>query len=410
MAVTNVARGISLTSTKSIPLSTAQFLVLKKQRLNPSTKGKSKEDVVNIVKDLCGIQYDPLPVIAQAQYLTLWNRIQGFRQNWLDSLLYEERRLIEFMLMRQTLNIVAAEELPYYYQGTRSVARAGWIQSVIDKKEDEKSIEILQKLKERGEVSPKDFHYAAFRPLFYSGKIFIARREKGVFRMPYYRLFSKYFFDLNLDSVDEATARRYVVLKTLSAYGVSPSRHIAYWIGYKVGETEDILQELEKEGTVTRVRIEGLRGLHWIGTEDLNKLEANTEREDFVALLTLMDNLTRDRRWLQQLFNYTFEVEYFRKKGMKWHVNILHNNEFLGFINPKIDRPRKLFIIKDVVLKRQLEDEEWNRVLDRIKELASFHNAETIKVTKTESAEVQKALRKHGFSKEEKGELLSSLN
>lgn len=399
-----------MTSAESIPLSAAQSLVLEKQRLIPSTQGKSKESVVKIVKSLCGVQYDPLPVIAQAHYITLWNRIQGFRENWLDSLLYEERRLIEFMLMRQTLNIVPTEELPYYYQDTRSVARAGWIQRIIDKKEDETSKEILQKIREKGEVSPKDFHYATFRPLFYSGKIFIARREKGVFRMPYYRLFSKHFLDLKLESIDEATARRYLVLKTLSAYGISPSRHIAYWIGYKVRETEEILQELENEGVVTKVRIEGLRGLHWIGTEDLNKLETDTGKEDFVALLTLMDNLIRDRKWLQQLFNYTFEVEYFRRKGMKWHVNILYNNEFLGFINPKIDRPRKLFLIKDIVLKRELKDEEWERVLARIKELANFHNAEAIKVAKTASAEVQKTLRRHGFSEEEKEELLLSLN
>jgi uncharacterized protein YcaQ len=401
---------MALTSVESVPLSAAQFLVLEKQRLVPSTQAESKEGVVDIVKGLCGIQYDPLPVIAQAHYITLWNRVQGFREDWLDSLLYEERRLIEFMLMRQTLNIVPTEELPYYYQGTRSVIRAGWIQRVINKKENETSKEILRKIQEKGEVSPKDFHYAAFRPLFYSGKIFIAHREKGVFRMPYYRLFSDYFPDLRLESIDEVTAHRHLVLKTLSAYGISSSRHIAYWIGYKVKETKEILQELEKEGIVTKVRIEGLRGLHWIGVEDLNRLEANANREDFVALLTLMDNLARDRKWLQQLFDYTFEVEYFRKKGMKWHVNILHNNEFLGFINPKIVRPRKLFIIKDIVLRRELENEEWKRVLERIEELANFHNAEAIKVTKTESTEVQKALRKYGFSKEKKGELLFSLN
>jgi len=401
---------IDLNFAESISLSTAQFLVLKKQRLIPSTRGKSKEDVINIVDSLCGIQYDPLPVIAQAHYITLWNRIQGFKEEWLDSLLYTERRLIEFMSMRRTLNIVPTEELPYYYQGTRSVIRSGWTQRVINRKEDETSRKILQKIKEKGEASPKDFHYAAFRPLFYSGKIFIARREKGVFRMPYYRLFSEYFPNLKLESIDETNARKYLVLKTLSAYGVSPSRHIAYWIGYKVRETEEILRELENEEAVTKVRIEGLRELHWIEIEDLNKLEAKTDEEDFVALLTLMDNLIRDRKWLQQFFNYTFEVEYFQKKRMKWHVNILYNNEFLGFINPKIDRPRKLFIIKDIVLKRRLENEEWNRVLDRIKELADFHKAKTIKVAKTESPEIEKALRKYGFSEEKKGELLFSLN
>jgi len=398
-----------LNSQKSITLSEAQDLVLRKQRLTPLTRGRSKEAVVSVVKDLCGIQYDPLPVIAQAHYITLWNRVQGFREDSLDSLLYKERKLTEFMLMRQTLNIVAIEELQYYFQGTRSVARNGWIQSVIDKKEDETSKEILQKINERGELSPKDFHYAAFRPLFYAGKIFIARRNKEIFRMPYYRLFSKYFPNIELESVDEVTAQRFLVLKTLSAYGVSPSRHIAYWIGYKVKETEEILRELEEEGIVTKVKIEGLRGLHWISVEDINKLDANTGKEDFVALLTLFDNLIRDRKWLQQLFNYTFEVEYFQKKGMRWHVNILHNNEFLGFINPKIERSRKVFVIKDIALKRELESEEWKTVLERIRELAQFHNAEVIQVTKTERPEIQKALLKHGFSREEKGELLCSL-
>lgn len=401
---------MTLTSSKSISLSSAQYLVLKKQRLIPSTQGKSKEDVVSVVKSLCGIQYDPLPVIAHAHYITLWNRIRGFRENWLDSLLYEERKLIEFMLMRQTLNIVPTEELAYYYQGTRSVIKTGWIQHVIDKKEDKTSKEILHKLKEMGEVSPKDFHYAAFRPLFYSGKIFIARREKGVFRMPYYRLLSDYLPNINLESVDEATSRNYLVLKTLSAYGISPSSHIAYWIGYKVKETEEILQRLEKEGIITAVRIEGFRKPHWIEMDEFNRLEANTGKEDFVALLTPFDNLTRNRKWLQQLFNYTFKVEYFQKKGMKWHVNILYNNEFLGFINPKIDRPKRLFIIKDLVLKRNLGDEEWTRVLERIKELAKFHNAKSIIVNRMKPIEAQKALEKHGFSKDKERELLFSLN
>jgi uncharacterized protein YcaQ len=399
-----------LTSVQSISLSTARNLVLRKQRLAPSTQGKSKEDMVDVVKSLCGIQYDPLPVIAQAHYVTLWNRVRGFTEDWLDSLLYEERRLIEFMLMRQTLNIVPTEELPYYYQGTRGVIRAGWIQRVIDKKEDDTSREILQKVKEKCEVSPKDFHYAALRPLFYSGETFIVRRGKGIFRMPYYRLFSDHFPNLKLESVDEEAARRCLLLKTLSAYGISPSRHIAYWIGYKVRETEEILQELEKEGVITKVKIKGLRSFHWVKVEDLDKLETEAGEEDFVALLTLMDNLTRDRKWLRQLFNYTFEVEYFQKKGMKWHVNILYNNEFLGFINPKIDRPRKLFIIKDIVLKRRLENKEWKKVLERIEGLAGFHNAEAIKLTRTESAEVQKALKKHGFSREKKGELLFTLH
>ncbi|MEM1581852.1 MAG: winged helix DNA-binding domain-containing protein [Candidatus Bathyarchaeia archaeon] len=393
---------------ESIPLIQAQLLVLSKQRLIPSRQGLSKESIVNVVSDLCGIQYDPLPVIAQAHYITLWNRVKGFKEGWLDSLLYKERKLIEFMLMRKTLNIVPTDELPYYYQGTRSVARASWIQHVIERSETRISKEILRKLKEKGELSPKDFHYAAFRPLFYSGKIFIARREKGIFRMPYYSLFCDYFPDLKLESVEESTARKWLVLKTLNAFGISSSNHIAYWTGYKIKETEDILQTLEKEGLVAKIRINGLRGFHWIGNEDFGRLEAHV-KENFVALLTMMDNLVRDRKWLQQLFGYTFHVEYFQKKGMKWHLNILYNNEFLGFMDPKFDRSQKLFIIEEIVLRRALKDEEWECILDKTKQFAIFHGAETIKTTKNMPKPVKKSLRKYGFSEEKKGELLIHL-
>jgi uncharacterized protein YcaQ len=103
----------------------AQNFILKRQRLFPSVQGKSKEQVFDVTKSLAGIQYDPLPVVAQAPYVTLWNRVQGFKENWLDFLLYKKRSLIEFMLMRQALHIVPLNELPFYYQGVRSVFRSG---------------------------------------------------------------------------------------------------------------------------------------------------------------------------------------------------------------------------------------------------------------------------------------------
>lgn len=91
-------------------------------------------------------------------------------------------------------------------------------------------------------------------------------------------------------------------------------------------------------------------------------------------------------------------------------MNILKNNEFLGFMDPKIDRVGRIFIIKDVVLKRELENDEWDRVLGRIEEFARFHNAKAIQVIKTESAKIQRTLLRHGFSESKKGGLLLNFN
>ena len=64
------------------------------------------------------------------------------------------------------------------------------------------------------------------------------------------------------------------------------------------------------------------------------------------ASLGIMPNST----WLSR----TFRVEYFQKKGTKWHLNILYNDEFLGFLDPKMDRTKRNFVVKNLVLKREL--------------------------------------------------------
>ncbi|MEM2917535.1 MAG: winged helix DNA-binding domain-containing protein [Candidatus Bathyarchaeia archaeon] len=385
---------------KAVSLQNARNFVLRKQRLLPSLQGKCVDDVFDVVKNLAGVQYDPLPVVAQAHYVTLWNRVQGFRAEWLDSLLYEKRSLIEFMLMRQALHIVPIDELPYYYQGVRNVFRLGWVQKAIDGLSRETKDAIVRKIKSEGVVTPKDFDFFILRRLFFSGEIFIVKREEGVFRMPYYCLFKDYFPNVDLNSVDEETARKWLALKTLSSFGISSTSHVAYWIGFKVKETNEILAQLEKEGKICKISVEGLRGTQWVRTEDLDELERESFEEDFVALLTPMDNLVRDRRWLQQLFGYTFEIEYFQKKGMKWQVNILHKNEFLGFINPKANRPKKSLLIKDFILRRKLDAEELEKILARIEEFAKFHDATTIEILNLEPKETAEALIKHGFKRE----------
>ncbi|MCS7364082.1 MAG: winged helix DNA-binding domain-containing protein [archaeon GB-1867-035] len=381
---------------ESISVNEARKLIVKKQRLPPSFRGKGKEEVVEVVRSIAGVQYDPLPVIMQAQYLTLWNRVKNFRPEFLDELLYKERKLIEFVLIRQALHIVPVDELPYYYQAVQRVFRRGWIQRSINKQSMEELQEIVKVIREKGTVSIKDFPYTKLRALFYMGKIAIAKREVGMFQMPHYSLLNTLHPQINLEEVEEDEAARWLVLRTVSAFGISPSSHIAYWIGYKVKETENILRELEEEGEVRRVKIEGLRKTQWIRSKDLERI-GSIKREEFISLLTPMDNLTRDRKWLEELFGYTFKIEYFQKKGMRWQVSVLMNYEFLGFINPKMDRKNKTFIIKEVNITRKIEEDKWEKILKRIEEFAKFHKAEKIKVTDKRNRDVIKTLEKLGY-------------
>jgi len=52
----------------SVTLEMAKRLILKKQMLSQPVTNGSKQ-VVEVVRKLCGVQYDPLPVVEQAHYL-----------------------------------------------------------------------------------------------------------------------------------------------------------------------------------------------------------------------------------------------------------------------------------------------------------------------------------------------------
>jgi len=365
---------------KNVPLEVARRFIISKQMLLQSAARGSAQEVVDVVRKLGGVQYDPLPVVEKAHYLTLWNRVKNFKKEVLDGALYKERKMIELVLMRQALHIIPVDELPYYYQAVQSVFRRGWIQRAINNLSKQDVQKIVERIKSDGMVSSKDFPYGKLRALFYKGKIGIAKRKPGIFRMPYYCLLSTLHPHLNLQAVDEDTAQKWLVLKTVSAYGLASARHIGYWIGYKVKETKEILDKLEKEKPVMKVKVVGLNGIHWMTSEDFNKIQERIEKTEKVALLSPMDNLTRDRKWLDKVFGYSFSIEYFQKKGMRWQISILYDTSFVGFIDAKIDRPRRMFIIKELAIHYSAQKDVWIKVARRIVDFARFHRATTISI------------------------------
>jgi len=391
----------SMKSIKIIDSESVRRLVVHKQMLAPSMQGCSKGDVVNIVSKIGGIQYDPLPIVAQAHYLTLWNRVKGFHEDWLDSLLYEDRLLVETELMRQVMHIVPIHELPYYYQATRT-ARFQSGRNIFDISKYTVDIKlyinkILRKIERKDVISISDFDKkerglikTVLFYLLWNGKIIIVRRDKGPFRRAYYGFpdrFIKNFPDLN--SVSEEESREWLILKILGAFGISSKRHIARYIGYSLDEVDEILKKLERKGEISKVKVKGIKKEQYIHAIDERVLENSEQEEDHISLLTPIDNLVRDRKWLREVFGYTFKLEYFRKKKMKWQTSILYNTDFLGFINPKADRPMKTIIIKEVVLNRDLNESELSKLFYRIVDFAKFHGADKVEFWKPQPEKIR---------------------
>lgn len=100
---------------------------------------------------------------------------------------------------------------------------------------------------------------------------------------------------------------------------------------------------------------------------------AHTNRENSTGKLSKkscqMSNLSSPF----QRLNYS----YFKKKGMKWPLSILSQNELAGFIDCNFDRKKKMFIVKEINIQKEKAVDKVGLYLT-LCSLARFHEADDL--------------------------------
>ncbi|MDQ2966306.1 MAG: winged helix DNA-binding domain-containing protein, partial [Chloroflexota bacterium] len=89
-----------------------RFLVLRHFLTPPRALPAQPDSVMTVIDRIGALQYDPLEIAGRNHDLVLLARIDGYRREWTDALLYEERRLFE--AYNKMLSILPTAELPYY--------------------------------------------------------------------------------------------------------------------------------------------------------------------------------------------------------------------------------------------------------------------------------------------------------
>ena len=92
--------------------------LLHKQHLTPDSRG---EDVATVVREVGPIRATP----AITPYVSLWARMRHLDREQVDRALYVDRSLVRVSCLHARLYIVLSEELPAYYQATRTLLQGG---------------------------------------------------------------------------------------------------------------------------------------------------------------------------------------------------------------------------------------------------------------------------------------------
>ncbi len=341
-----------------------RFLVLRHLLAPPRNLPPEPESVLRVVERLGSLQFDPLEVAGRNHDLVLLARVEGYRREWTEHWLYEDRRLYE--TYNKSLNIVPVAELPWYR----------WIWDRTGRRHTEGAFdehaplveELLVRIREQGSLLPRDVGAreaidwywrptnqvrAILEALAEFGTIGIARRE-GNLRV--YDLAERLFPAEIL--ADHRPPREQQLHRFLARYrgngllGASGNQEL--WVGGTgyAADRASMRAELVDTGRLFPVVVEGVKGERFVVAEDLPYLDqAESEirdgappggREPAVTFLAPLDALCWDRDLLRRLFDFDYVWEVYvpapKRRWGYYVLPILFGDRFVGRIEPRIDR------------------------------------------------------------------------
>jgi uncharacterized protein YcaQ len=176
-------------------------------------------------------------------------------------------------------------------------------------------------------------------------------------------------------------AARTATERALGALGVATLRELQLYYALHWYVTPDAVATLERDGIASRVHIEGFREPYFALTSNLRKRKASRGR---TTLLSPFDSLIINRTRTESLFGMRYRMEIYVPKPLRvrgfWAMPILHGNELIGTVDPKVDRQRGILDVVTFRLERDApRDRKTRRAIeDAVDDLAAFAGAREV--------------------------------
>jgi uncharacterized protein YcaQ len=354
-----------VTDTREVSGAAARrFLVIRHLLAPPRRLPAEPESVLRVVDRLGSLQFDPLEVAGRNHDLILLARVAGYRRQWTDHWLYEDRRLYE--TYNKGLSIVPVAEMPYFrYVWDR--ARTRHDAAAFDEHAPLVE-ELLGRIREQGQLLPRDVGAreaidwywrptnqvrAILEALAEVGTIGIARRE-GNLRV--YDLAERLFpADVLADRRPTGEQQVHRLLSRYRGNGLlGASGNQELWVGGTgyAADRRAVRHELVEDGRLVPVQVEGIRGERFVVGDEVALLD-QAEREvrdgappggtePGVAFLAQLDPLCWDRDLLRRLFDFDYVWEvYVPEAKRRWGyyvLPIIYGDRLVGRIEPRIER------------------------------------------------------------------------
>jgi len=372
------------------------------------------DGVLEYVRNSGCIQFDPVDVCGKNAELVLHAHVHGFTKQMLHDLLYRDRLLFDYPDKNQA--ILPIEDWPCFSR-YREHARLSGLQFE-GLAELEKTA--LQYIADHGPVSSStlpiqgeifwhsSIHWSGswhgksnaarsvLEQLYSTGQLVIHRKEGT---RKYYELAERHIpaaiLGQNDPFPDDFEHLKWRILRRIGAVGLLWNRPSDAWLNIQTQQSSKLdatarnaaFDALLREGSITPLRVEGLRDVLYCRTSDLPLLDDILQGAAFPArceLLAPLDSMLWDRKLLKALFGFDYTWEIYtpaeKRKFGYYVLPILYGDRFVGRTEATADAASSVLTVKHIWYEDDIRQTKQltSKIHTRLRRLAKLNHCKTV--------------------------------
>lgn len=346
----------------------ARRFLLAHQGLWPPHSLAGKTGILEHLQKIRTIQFDPLNIVGHNSDLVLQARLANYRPQMLQELLYRDRVLVDGL--DKMMSIYPMEDWPNF-QRQRGSAREYF------RRNTQQAADILpiirEQIRQQGPLSSIDLDMdesidwawaptrlvrATMESMFGWGELVIHHR---VHTRKYYdfaeRHISPDILNIGDPNPSEPGYHDWHISRRLGSVGLLWGKASDAWLampGIKSKQRIEALNRLVDREEILLLTVEGISAPVYMRRLDYALVEdrlSNQKTRKRAVILAPLDNLLWDRRWIEQLFNFSYVWEVYKpapeRKFGYYVLPILYGDRFVARFEPGWEKERNALVIKN---------------------------------------------------------------